>query len=141
MSANFFMISSKGASLTATDIGKKNQFLFFVLTKVHKKFANPKNSNVFLLSKKFILVTTSIMFIIQQKENIYMYIQSNLSTTATLGTPKKWQLYRVGRSLQVFQSKLVLKVAWPDLGWPLLTGGRYSEVAVNTGLTVYRYGY
>jgi hypothetical protein len=32
---------------------------------------------------------------------------------------------------------LVLKVAWPDLGWPLLTGGRYSEVAVNTGLTVY----
>jgi hypothetical protein len=34
---------------------------------------------------------------------------------------------------------LVLKVAWPDLGWPLLTGGRYSEVAVNTGLTVYRF--
>ncbi len=63
-------------------------------------------------------------------------IQSNLSTTATLGTPKKWPLYNVGRSLQVFQSKLVLKVAWPDLGWPLLTGGRYSEVAVNTGLTV-----
>jgi hypothetical protein len=34
---------------------------------------------------------------------------------------------------------LVLKVAWPDLGWPLLTGGRYSEVAVNTGLTVLYY--
>ncbi len=63
-------------------------------------------------------------------------VQSNLSTTATLGTPKKWPLYRVGRSLQVFQSKLVLKVALRDLGWPLLTGGRYSEVAVNTGLTV-----
>ena len=54
-------------------------------------------------------------------------VQSNLSTTATLGTPKKWPLYRVGRSLQVFQSKLVLKKAWPDLGWPLLTGGRYSD--------------
>ncbi len=67
-----------------------------------------------------------------------MKLQSNLSTTATLGTPKKWPLYRVGRSLQVFQSKLVLKVAWPGLGWPLLTGGRYSEVAVNTGLTVHQ---
>jgi hypothetical protein len=33
---------------------------------------------------------------------------------------------------------LVLKVAWPGLGWPLLTGGRYSEVAVNTGLTVHQ---
>jgi hypothetical protein len=66
-----------------------------------------------------------------------MQLQSNLSTTATLGTPKKWPLYRVGWSLQVFQSKLLLKVAWPDLGWPLLTGGRYSEVAVNTGLTVF----
>ena len=67
------------------------------------------------------------------------HIQSNLSTTATLGTPKKWPWYRVGLSLQVFQSKLVLKVAWPDLGWPLLTGGRYSEVAVSSGLTVYIY--
>jgi hypothetical protein len=34
-----------------------------------------------------------------------------------------------------FQSKLVSKLAWPDLGWQLLTGGRCSEVAVNTGLT------
>jgi hypothetical protein len=55
---------------------------------------------------------------------------------ATLGTPKKWSLFRVGRSLQVFQSKLVLKVAWPDLDWTLLTVGHYSEVAINTGLTV-----
>jgi hypothetical protein len=63
-------------------------------------------------------------------------IQSNLSTTATLGTPKKWPLCRVVQSLEVFQLKLVLKLVWPDFAWPLLTGGRYSEVAVNTGLTV-----
>jgi hypothetical protein len=38
--------------------------------------------------------------------------------------------------LEVFQSKLVLKLVWPYSVWPLLTGGHYSEVAVNTGLTV-----
>ena len=62
--------------------------------------------------------------------------QSNLSTTTTLGTPKKWLLYRRCRFLEVFQSKLVLKLVWPDLVWSLLTGGRYSEVVINTGLTV-----
>jgi hypothetical protein len=45
-------------------------------------------------------------------------------------------LCRVGRSLEVFQLKLVLKLVWPDFAWPLLTGGSYSEVAVKTGLTV-----
>jgi hypothetical protein len=45
-------------------------------------------------------------------------------------------LYRGGRSVEGFQSKLVSKLAWPDFVRPLLTGSRYSEVAVNTGLTV-----
>jgi hypothetical protein len=36
-----------------------------------------------------------------------------------------------------FSIKIGIKKAWPDLGWPLLTGGRYLEVAVNTGLTVF----
>jgi hypothetical protein len=35
---------------------------------------------------------------------------------------------------EIFQSKLNL--IWPGLGWPLLAGGRWSEVAGNTGLTV-----
>jgi hypothetical protein len=65
-----------------------------------------------------------------------IYVQSNLSTTATLGTPKKRPLYRGGRYLEGFQLKLVLELVYPDLVWPLLTGGRYSEVAVSTGLTV-----
>jgi hypothetical protein len=68
--------------------------------------------------------------------SVCLYVQSNLSTTATLGTAKKWLLYRGGRSVEGFQSKLVSKLAWPDFVRPLLTGGRYSEVAVNTGLTV-----
>jgi hypothetical protein len=51
-------------------------------------------------------------------------IQSNLFTTTTLSTHKKW-------SMEVFQSKLVLKLVWPSL-----KGGRFSEVAVYTGLTV-----
>ncbi len=66
-----------------------------------------------------------------------MIIQSNLSTTASFGTQKKRPFYRGGRSLEGFQLKLVLELVWPDLVWPLLTGGRYSEVAVSTGLTVH----
>jgi hypothetical protein len=38
-------------------------------------------------------------------------VQSNLSTTATLVTAKKWPLYRGGRSVERFQSKLVSKLA------------------------------
>jgi hypothetical protein len=44
------------------------------------------------------------------------------------------------KSLEVLQSKLVLKSVWPDLVWPLLTGGRYSEVVVKTGLIVQVFG-
>jgi hypothetical protein len=62
-----------------------------------------------------------------------IYVQSNLSTTATLVTAKKWPLLRGGRSVEGFQSKLVSKLAWPDFVRPLLTGGGYSEVAINAG--------
>ena len=41
-----------------------------------------------------------------------------------------------GRSLEVFQSKLLLNVVLPGLGWLLLAGGCCSEVVVNTDLTV-----
>jgi hypothetical protein len=35
---------------------------------------------------------------------------------------------------------LVLKLLRRDLEWSLLTGGRYSEVVVSTGLTVFGIG-
>ncbi len=44
-----------------------------------------------------------------------------------------------GRSWQVVvvqRSHLMLKLLGRVLEWSLLTGGRYSEVVVNTGLTV-----
>ncbi len=63
-------------------------------------------------------------------------LQSNLSTTTTLGTPQKWPVYRGGWSLEVFQSKLVLQLIWPDYVWSLLTAGCYLEVVVTTGVTV-----
>ncbi len=63
-----------------------------------------------------------------------MYI--NLCTTATLGTPKKWPLFRGGRYSEVPPIKLVLISDVWGSDWPLLTGGRCSEVVVNTGLTV-----
>jgi len=56
-------------------------------------------------------------------------IQSNLSTKAILGTPKKWQLIIGGCSVEVFQSKLVSNLAWAGLSlanvdrWPLFRGG------------------
>jgi hypothetical protein len=68
---------------------------------------------------------------------VFFLLQSNLSTTATLGTPKKWPLYTGDRSVEVFQWKLLCNLVKQALGRPLLTGGRYSEVVVNTGLTVY----
>jgi hypothetical protein len=71
-----------------------------------------------------------------EKNGFLLKVQSNLPTTATLGTPKKRPLYRGGRSLEGFQLKLVLELVRPDLFWPLLTGGRYLEVAVSTGLTL-----
>jgi hypothetical protein len=60
--------------------------------------------------------TLSPFFMIS--DNNCIIVQSNLCKTTTLGTPKKWPLYRGGRSLEVFQSKLVLKLIWPDLAWP-----------------------
>ncbi len=50
--------------------------------------------------------------------------------------PKKVAVAQSWPVFTGFSIKIGIKVAWPDLGWPLLTGGRYSEVAVNTGLTV-----
>ena len=54
----------------------------------------------------------------------------------SFGTPKKWPLYKGSHSVEVLQSELLSKLAWPDLVWLLLTGGPCSEVADNTGLTL-----
>jgi hypothetical protein len=56
---------------------------------------------------------------------------------ATLGAQKSGNLKEVLPPLEGFQSKLVFKLVQPDFAWLLLAGGRYSEVAVNTGLTVF----
>jgi hypothetical protein len=62
-------------------------------------------------------------------------VQSNLCTTATLGTRKTWPLCR---GLYEKDQWLVgFRLAVRAADWPLLTGGRYSEVVVRTGLTVY----
>ena len=45
----------------------------------------------------------------------------------------RWSLLTSGCCSEV---DLVLKLLGRDLGWSLLTGGRYSEVVVSTGLTV-----
>jgi hypothetical protein len=70
------------------------------------------------------------------KRCLKCYIQSNQDT---LGTPKKRPLFRAGRYSEVPPIKLVwIWDVWVS-GWPLLTGGRYSEVVVSTGLTVHDY--
>jgi hypothetical protein len=61
-------------------------------------------------------------------------VQSNLCTTTILGTFKKWPLDRGGRYSEVPPIKLVLSWEVCGSGWLLLTGGRCSEVVVNTDL-------
>jgi hypothetical protein len=68
-------------------------------------------------------------------------MQSNLCTTATLGTTKKWPLFRGWPLFRVWSKilgKVIVRLVGPlgDLGQLLLTGGHCSEVAVSTGLTV-----
>jgi len=54
----------------------------------------------------------------------------------SFGTPKKWPLYKGSHSVEVLQSELLSKLAWPDLVWLMLTGSHCSEVTVTTGLPV-----
>jgi hypothetical protein len=57
-------------------------------------------------------------------------LQSNLCTTATLGTWKKaavWQRCLI---------KLGFRLVVDDSNWPLLTGGCCSQLVVKSGLTV-----
>ncbi len=60
----------------------------------------------------------------------------NPCATTTLGTPKKWPLCRGGRYSEFPPIKLVLTLDVWGSGWSLLTVGRCSEVANNTGVPV-----
>jgi hypothetical protein len=77
-----------------------------------------------------------IKHIVLKETEITNTLQSNLCTTAILGTPKKWPLLSCGCYSKVPPIKLVLILDVWGSGWSLLTGGRCSEVVVNTGLTV-----
>jgi len=54
------------------------------------------------------------------------------TTMTTLGTPKKWPLLTGGRYSEV---TWVVKAQYIKL-WLLLSGGRYLEMVVNSSLTV-----
>ena len=100
---------------------------FFFLPFFHSLFSSFEDVClfVFLLNFHFTLFVCTLLWL----------IQSNLSTTATLGTPKKWPLFKGwgigGRYSQLITIKfwkLGLKLAVVDR-WPLFKGGL-------TGLTV-----
>jgi hypothetical protein len=62
-------------------------------------------------------------------------VQSNLCITATLGTLKLRPLLTGGRFSEV---AYIIKIEiGPLKWWPLYAGVRYSEVAVSSGLTVH----
>ncbi len=63
-------------------------------------------------------------------------VQSNLCTTASLGTQKNCPLFESGHYPGADREKLLYTWAGWGLGRSLLTGGRCLEVAVKTGLTV-----
>jgi len=68
---------------------------------------------------------------------MFFCVQSNLSTTTTIGTWKKLSLCRELSEKHQWQVILVIDA----LGQPLLTGGHCSEVVINRGLTVYYSAY
>jgi hypothetical protein len=63
-------------------------------------------------------------------------MQSNLCTTASLGTQKNWPLFENGHYPGADCEKLLYTLVGWGSGRSLLTGDRCLEVAVNTGLTV-----
>jgi hypothetical protein len=83
---------------------------------------------ILIIVKKYILKWSYIVTLI-------LNLQSNLCTTATLGTPKKWPLFK-GWPLFRGWSKILgsLFIRAGDSGRSSLTGDRCSEVAVSTGL-------
>jgi hypothetical protein len=52
-----------------------------------------------------------------------MIEQSNLTKSTTLGTPKKWLLYRTVNYLEIVQTNLAFKLVGPDFCPQLLRGG------------------
>jgi len=100
-------------------------------------FAAEKTDNKISCLFKPKLVFLHCYVLIDYEKNITNKVQSNLSTTATLWTPKKRLLFRGGRYSEVPPIKLVLIWDVWGSGWLLLTGGRCSEVVVNAGLTVF----
>ncbi len=72
---------------------------------------------------------------IEVLDYINLHLQSNLCTAATLGTLKLRPLLTGGRCSQI-EYIIKFKIE-PFKWWPLQAGGRYSEVAVNSGLTVF----
>ncbi len=61
-------------------------------------------------------------------------VQSNLCTMTTLGTKVKWPLLTGGRCSEVIY--VIKALIGASKWWSLWTGGRYSEVVVSSGLTV-----
>jgi hypothetical protein len=61
----------------------------------------------------------------------FVMFLSNLSTTSTLETPKKWSLYR---DFGGFLKKKCIKISWARLMLTVIE--RWSEVVVNTGSTL-----
>ncbi len=82
----------------------------------------------------FSSIYNTCLFTLCLKLKSYMHennfkIQSNLCTTATLGT---WTV-AIGQRCLI---KLRFRLAVDDSNWPLLTGDRCSQVVVKSGLTV-----
>ncbi len=61
-----------------------------------------------------------------------LYLQSNLCTTATLRTPKKWPLLTNGRCSDVTYALKIQKGIWK--WWSLQTNGRCLGVVISSGL-------
>jgi len=69
-----------------------------------------------------------------KRVGLYASIQSNLCITTTLGSQNLWPLLTGGRCTEV--ALCYENWNWDPKKWSLQTSGRYSEVVVNSCLTV-----
>jgi hypothetical protein len=66
---------------------------------------------------------------------VFMDANTSVSTVKPVYNGNPWDLKKVA-VLKRLLIKLKFRLVVDDSNWPLLTGDRYSEVVVKTGLTI-----
>ncbi len=115
------------------------QFQLFNRCQVTHVWTSTNNMTIRISSKRLVDCKNCVPFNIFHFQ--FMNIMVNefftyMNTVKPVNNGHPWDLEKVAvwkRCLIKLRFRLVVD----DSNWPLLTGGRYSEVVIRTGLTVY----